>query len=497
MREDLRVGDDGTEFSRRYLLDPQERAGSRSEEHLILDDVADAGEDRLVEQHIRDLGVREGAGLLQSRSRTPLPRHDIGGEVVLAPCVTALDPFHRCRPDCDFTVREVHHQAWRACTAIVARDRLALHRRRECAPQHEMDAHRERVELEYEMFAPGEDVLDVFAAKTVDADPAIAADTGDFAPDERPQLIGRQMDGRTFHAGVACKVCAPPIIHYTSPWVIYVGTAGWNIPRAHKERFSTAGSQLERYASRLNGAEINSSFYRSHAPATYERWAASVPATFRFAVKIPKIISHERLLARSRDPLTRFLDETSALGSKRGPLLLQLPPSFAFDARRAGRFFELFRQLYTGPTVCEPRHSTWATAASNQLLVKFEIARVAADPPRAPGLCDPAGWTRLIYYRWHGSPRAYFSCYTSGDLVRLAEALRRTTAERWCIFDNTGSGSAAGNALDLAIHLTNGEPEARQRPPEDRRGMARRSHSRAVSGSAPARNRKSRNQPVE
>jgi len=273
--------------------------------------------------------------------------------------------------------------------------------------------------------------------------------------------------------------------------MIYVGTAGWNIPRAQKERFSTAGSQLARYASRLNAAEINSSFYRPHAPATYERWAASVPASFKFAVKIPKVISHERLLTRARAPLTRFLDETSALGSKRGPLLLQLPPSFEFDARRAGRFFELFRQLHTGPIVCEPRHSTWAAEASNELLVKFEVARVAADPPRAPGFCDPAGWTRLIYYRWHGSPRPYFSCYTSGDLSRLADAIRDGTAERWCIFDNTGSGSAAGNALDLAIHLDNGQPEDRQRPPEDRRGMARRAHTRAVSGSAPARNRTS------
>ena len=279
--------------------------------------------------------------------------------------------------------------------------------------------------------------------------------------------------------------------------MIYVGTAGWNIPRAHKERFSTAGSQLERYASRLNAAEINSSFYRAHAPATYERWAASVPASFRFAVKIPKVISHERLLARSRGPLTRFLDESSALGPKRGPLLLQLPPSFEFEARRAGRFFELLRQVYAGPIVCEPRHSTWATAASNHLLVKFKIGRVAADPPRAPGLCDPAGWTGLIYYRWHGSPRAYFSCYTSGDLTRLAEAIRGGASERWCIFDNTGSGSAAGNALDLAIHLKNGEHEERQGHPEDRRGMARRPHSRTVSGSAPARHRTSRYQPAK
>ena len=49
--------------------------------------------------------------------------------------------------------------------------------------------------------------------------------------------------------------------------MIYVGSAGWNIPRAHKARFPDQGSQLQRYSSRLNAAEINTSFYRPHAAA--------------------------------------------------------------------------------------------------------------------------------------------------------------------------------------------------------------------------------------
>lgn len=271
---------------------------------------------------------------------------------------------------------------------------------------------------------------------------------------------------------------------------VYIGTAGWNIPRALKERFPAAGSQIARYGSCLNAAEINTSFYRPHAPATYERWAASVPAGFRFAVKMPKLISHERLLTRARAPLTRFLDETSGLGRKRGPLLLQLPPSFEFDARRVGRFFELVRKVYTGPVVCEPRHATWTIGGADDLLIAFKVARVAADPPRAAGLCDPGGWSRLAYHRWHGSPRAYFSCYTSDDLSRLAEAIRRRSAETWCIFDNTGSGSAAGNALELAVHLKDGHPEERRR-------MARGADTRAVSGTQRPRHRKSGHEPIK
>jgi uncharacterized protein YecE (DUF72 family) len=235
--------------------------------------------------------------------------------------------------------------------------------------------------------------------------------------------------------------------------VIYVGSAGWNIPRAHKGRFPDQGSQLQRYSARLNAAEINTSFYRPHSPATYERWAASVPERFRFAVKIPKVITHERGLTRAREPLERFLSEIRGLGSRLGPLLLQLPPKHAFDARRAGRFFDLLRQRHDGPVVCEPRHATWTTASATRLLTKFAIARVAADPPRAAGLEAPGGWPGLVYYRWHGSPRPYFSPYSTEQLADLAVRLSDTAVDAWCIFDNTGSGSAAGNALDLRSQL--------------------------------------------
>jgi uncharacterized protein YecE (DUF72 family) len=242
------------------------------------------------------------------------------------------------------------------------------------------------------------------------------------------------------------------VSRFTIP-MVYVGTAGWNIPRAHKPRFSAEGSQLARYAARLNAAEINTAFYRSHQPVTYARWAAGVPADFRFAVKVPKLITHERGLTRAREPLERFLGEIAGLGPKLGPLLIQLPPSHAFDARRVGRFLELLRDRHGGPVVCEPRHVTWTSAAAARLLERFRVARVAADPPRATGLEHPGGWTGLVYYRWHGSPRPYFSSYSAAQLSDLATALRGSAADAWCIFDNTGSGSAAANALDLRNRL--------------------------------------------
>jgi uncharacterized protein YecE (DUF72 family) len=241
----------------------------------------------------------------------------------------------------------------------------------------------------------------------------------------------------------------------------YIGSAGWNIPRLHRERFAADGSQLQRYASRLNAAEINSSFYRPHATAIYQRWAAVVPASFRFSVKIPKLITHERALTGAREPLTRFLGEIDGLGNSLGPLLVQLPPSFAFDARRVGRFFGLLRRLHAGPVVCEPRHASWTLAGCEELLASYRIARVAADPPRAAGLETPGGWKGLVYYRWHGSPRPYFSPYSPAALDRLRDAIAPLEIDAWCIFDNTGSGAAAGNALDLTARLPSVPPHRR------------------------------------
>ena len=112
----------------------------------------------------------------------------------------------------------------------------------------------------------------------------------------------------------------------------YIGTAGWNVPGIHARHFDGEGTHLVRYGRKLNCAEINSSFYREHKPETYRKWAASVPESFRFAVKTPRTITHEgELQARNGDALERFLHQTSALGEKRGPVLLQLPPKLAFD----------------------------------------------------------------------------------------------------------------------------------------------------------------------
>jgi uncharacterized protein YecE (DUF72 family) len=236
---------------------------------------------------------------------------------------------------------------------------------------------------------------------------------------------------------------------------VYVGVAGWSLPKPHAGLFPVAGTHLQRYAERFNAVEINSSFYRPHRPATYARWAACVPADFRFAVKVPREITHRRRLVGADDLLDQFLSEATHLGEKLGPLLVQLPPSLKFDAAVVTAFFAALRERLAGQVVCEPRHPTWFVPEVEALLCRFRVARVAADPAVVPAAAEPGGWSGLVYHRLHGSPKVYYSDYPDEYRTTLAARLgcESATAPVWCIFDNTAEGHAVVNALDVLARV--------------------------------------------
>ena len=172
-----------------------------------------------------------------------------------------------------------------------------------------------------------------------------------------------------------------------------------------------------------------------------------IPANVQY-----RAITHDQALIATDVLLEVFLEEVAGLGSRLGPLLVQLPPSLAYDAEQAGEFFETLRRLHAGPVGCEPRHESWFGSAADQLMRRHGISRVAADPARVPAAAVPGGDESLAYYRLHGSPRIYWSDYEPARLAAIADQLRGAAVaggERWCIFDNTTLGAATGNALAL------------------------------------------------
>ena len=114
---------------------------------------------------------------------------------------------------------------------------------------------------------------------------------------------------------------------------LLVGTSGWTIPARYAYDMPFDGTHLERYAQKFPAVEITTSSYRSHKPETYASWAQSVPPGFRFAVKLPRAITHERELSGCEELVRRFAGEVEGLGPTFGALLVQLPPSLEHDAR--------------------------------------------------------------------------------------------------------------------------------------------------------------------
>jgi uncharacterized protein YecE (DUF72 family) len=144
---------------------------------------------------------------------------------------------------------------------------------------------------------------------------------------------------------------------------------------------------------------------------------------------MPKTITHQQRLVEAERLLDAFLDEVAGLGAKRGPFLVQLPPSFAFDADTFSSFIAAVRERVVADVVCEPRHASWFTPEADAVLVRERVARVAADPVTVPGADRPGGWGGLAYYRLHGSPRltTTFNA-TLPRCTRTHHAQRRTGA---------------------------------------------------------------------
>ena len=243
---------------------------------------------------------------------------------------------------------------------------------------------------------------------------------------------------------------------------VYVGCATWAIGAANDHLLPhVAGGNLARYAARLTAAEVNSSFHREHRPATWGRWARSVGPSFRFSVKLPKSITHERRLADVDALLDTFASEVQLLGKKLSVVLVQLPPSLAFDADRFDAFHQRFSERVPVVAALEPRHPSWFDEEVDSFLAARNVARVAADPPVVADASEPGGWSGLRYFRLHGSPVTYRSSYDAPFLHSLAARLRPGD---WCIFDNTAAGAALPNAVELLARLAETTAGARGAP---------------------------------
>jgi uncharacterized protein YecE (DUF72 family) len=162
--------------------------------------------------------------------------------------------------------------------------------------------------------------------------------------------------------------------------MIYVGTSGYNYPE-WKGRFYpadlAASKMLPYYAERFPTVEINYTFYRMPTPKLMAGWAAQVGHTFKFTLKAPKRITHDRRLREVAESVRGFCEAAAELGPQLGALLFQLPPQFKRDLAVFDAFLEVLP-----PRVCaafEFRHDSWLDEEVYARLRERNLALCIAD----------------------------------------------------------------------------------------------------------------------
>ena len=238
----------------------------------------------------------------------------------------------------------------------------------------------------------------------------------------------------------------------------YTGTAGWSYDHWKGGFFPIGLAKsrwFEHYAERFNAVEVNATFHRIFPDATIIKWREQVSADFRYVLKVPRLVTHEMLLAGCEEEIAAFAGSASLLNDRLGMLLLQVAPSTPYDLGRLRAALQAFPD--SARVAVEFRAEVWRQAAVRELLEGLGAAHVSVDAPGmrlSEWLTGPRAYLRL-----HGRTKMYFSNYSDDELVEIA-ALARRMAERgaqevYVFFNNDAAGFAPWNALVVQEILEN------------------------------------------
>src|SRR5579871_447010 len=252
-----------------------------------------------------------------------------------------------------------------------------------------------------------------------------------------------------------------------SPMPIRVGTMGWGYadwsgpfypPDAPSKEYITL------YAQAFDTVEIDSTFYGTPREGEVKQWGKTTPPNFVFCPKVPRLITHDMGLKDVTEPLKGFVETMGLLGPKRGPMLLQMPPTFTradLDALKA--FLPTLAELEdpTARFAIEFRHRSLIDPEVSALLTEHGVALANTDyalMPRRFEITADFLYLRLIgrhgAFPQHGAPQAD----RSRDMERWAAALRDnasryTVAYVFCNNDYEGYAPATANTFKTLLGL--------------------------------------------
>lgn len=230
----------------------------------------------------------------------------------------------------------------------------------------------------------------------------------------------------------------------------YSGTSGLVLPVPNKLYFPEQyknKSRLTYYGSLFNSIEINSSFYKVPKPLTVEKWAAGVPADFKFTFKLHRAFTHQKALQFDPGELSKFIKTISFVGDKKGCLLIQLPPGTKINCQDQLKRLLIaiikLNEINPWRLVIEFRDPSWYTDEIYQLVGDLGVSIVMHDMPKSftPALSTAQN---IMYVRFHGPAGDYRGSYATVFLQSFASNICRWLQEGKLIylyFNNTIGGA--------------------------------------------------------
>jgi uncharacterized protein YecE (DUF72 family) len=234
---------------------------------------------------------------------------------------------------------------------------------------------------------------------------------------------------------------------------LHIGTSGWSYDHWQGVLYppdTPARDRLAHYLRRFRTVEVNSTFYRWPADATFARWRRRLPDGFQMSVKAPRGLTHGARLYAPDGWLARMGRGLRALGRARGVLLAQLPPGLAYDHARLAYF--LGRAPPGLRVAVEFRHPSWHREEVFGLLERHGAAYCVMSGAHLP--CILRATAPFAYARLHGPDHhhLYAGSYADDDLRWWAERIREWDGQGrdvFVYFNNDGGGNAVRNADTL------------------------------------------------
>ncbi|KXK05649.1 MAG: hypothetical protein UZ03_NOB001000781 [Nitrospira sp. OLB3] len=235
------------------------------------------------------------------------------------------------------------------------------------------------------------------------------------------------------------------------PVQVRIGTSGWHYDHWRGPYYPPqlpSSDLLEYYAREFDSVEINNSFYRLPARATFEAWKRQSPPGFCFAVKASRYLTHWKKLQEPAEAVERLLEAAGGLGRKLGPILFQLPPRWHCNVERLRQFLAVLPRGRRYSIEC--RDPSWHTSEVYGLLERHRVSFCIFE---LGGLRSPAPVTAdHVYLRLHGPGEKYQGSYAPAALAAWAGRIRQWSKAGlavYCYFDNDQAAYAVQNARAL------------------------------------------------